>query len=117
MKTNERKRLHLYIISTALLVVNGVFLLQMKKKCSDKKRKGKAILFEHIKLEIPKKAQIKQALPHKQQLAPRRTNTAAGSDQANDSIQYKCPVKTNPKAVLFFPIKKYQEINNYYFEI
>lgn len=30
--SNERERLHLYIISTALLSINGVFLLQMKKK-------------------------------------------------------------------------------------
>lgn len=54
MKTNERKRLHLYIISTALLSINGFFFAANEKKCSDKKRKGKAIFFEHIKLEIPK---------------------------------------------------------------
>lgn len=108
MKTNERKRLHLYIISTALLSINGFFLLQMKKNALIKKEKAKQSFSNILSWKSLKYPKIKQAMPHKQQLAPRRTNTAAGSDQANNSIQCKCPVKTDPKAVLFFPIKKYQ---------
>lgn len=91
-KTKGSKK-YLYIISSYFLhfcffPANGQNVLWLKEKNSESVQCIQLKITAHHKLEMSQK----------QQQAPRRINIAAGNDQANDSIQCKCSLKTNPKS-------------------
>lgn len=94
LKENLRKqKVPVYNLSSYFLHL--FFFLQTDKTFFDKKKK-KSESVQCIQLKIT--AHHKLEMPQKQQQAPRRTNIAAGIDHANDSIQCKRSLKTNPKS-------------------